>query len=452
MNGFRCLAVLIALSLGLQPGFSALAQGQPQGHGHDQGQTTEGTAVPVFNGLGDHHFPITTNSEQAQQYFDQGLMFIYGFNHFEATRSFAEAVKQDPRCAMCYWGISLALGPHINAPMFPDAMAPAYQALKQAQEHAPGATEREQAYIKALAARYQQQPPEDRTGLDRAYAEAMRELAREYPDDLDAATLFAESLMNLVPWNYWDENGQPRAETAELVQILDTVLEREPYHPGALHYHIHALENSPNPERAEGAADRLRELNVQIGHMIHMPSHIYARVGRWHDASSANEGALAGDKAYLASHEVQGMVPLLYHPHNFHFLSWTAGMEGRSTVAYQAARELVAAPPAELANALPFLPTFLIMPPLPLVRFGKWDDVLALPRPPEDAVFLAAISHYARGLALAAKGDEDQARQEAAALQTIADSDAPQALEMPQACFPGGRMIAIANNILQAEI
>lgn len=452
MNGFRGLAVSIALSLGLQPGFSALAQGQPQGHGHDQGQTSEGAAVPLFDGLGDHHFPITTNSDQAQQYFDQGLMFIYGFNHFEAARSFAEAVRQDPTCAMCYWGVSLALGPHINAPMFPDAMAPAYQALQQAQEHAPRVTEREQAYIRALVARYQEQPPEDRSGLDRAYADAMRELAGEYPDDLDAATLFAESLMNLVPWNYWDESGQPRAETAELVQVLDTVLEREPHHPGALHYYIHALENSPNPERAEGAADRLRELNVQIGHMIHMPSHIYARVGRWHDASVANEGALADDKAYLSSHKVQGMVPLLYHPHNFHFLSWTAGMEGRSAVAYQAAVELVAVTPAELVNDLPFLHNFLIMPTLTLVRFGKWDEVLALPQAPEDAVFLAAISHYARGLAFAAKGNESESRQEAASLQAIADSDALHTLEMPQAFFPGGSMIAIANNILQAEI
>ncbi len=450
MNGFRGLTVLIAVALGLVAGSGAMAQGQP--HGHDQGQAMEAAAVPLFEGLGEQHFPITTTSELAQRYFDQGLMFIYGFNHFEAARSFGKAVRHDPACAMCHWGVALALGPHINAPMFPDAVVPAYDALQKARQHAPGATERERAYIRALSHRYAADPPEDRSGLDRAYAQAMRELARAYPDDLDAATLFAESLMDLVPWNYWDEHGRPRAETAEVIRELDRVLERHPYHPGALHYYIHALENSPNPERAEGAADRLRELNVQIGHMIHMPSHIYARIGRWHDASVANEGALADDKAYLAAHEVQGMVPLLYHPHNFHFLSWTAGMEGRSAVAYQAATELVAATPAELAGELPFLNNFLAMPTLTLVRFGKWDEVLALPRPSENAVFLAAIDHYARGLAFAAEGSADGARDEAAKLEAIARSDARQVLEIPKAFFPGGSMVAIANNILQAEL
>ena len=440
-------SLVLGLSLGL--GFAAHA-GESQ-HGADHAAAEDGP-IPLFDGLGDHHFPITTSAKEAQEYFDQGLMFIYGFNHFEAARSFEEAARRDPECAMCYWGLSLALGPHINAPMHPDAVEPAYQALGQAQEHADGATEREQAYIDALEARYVDEPGEDRNELDRAYADAMRELVAEHPDDLDAATLFAESLMNLVPWNYWGDDGEPRAETVELVEALESVLEREPYHAGALHYYIHAIEDSPYPERAEGAADRLSELNIQIGHMIHMPSHIYARVGRWHDASTANEGALLEDEAYLAEHDVEGLIPLLYHPHNFHFLAWTAGMEGRFEVAYEAATELVQATPAELAGDLPFLNNFLVAPTLTLVRFGKWDDILALPEPAAEGVFGRAIHHYARGLALAAEGELAAASDEADQLTAIANGEKAQALEVPEAFFPGATMLAIADNVLQARL
>jgi tetratricopeptide (TPR) repeat protein len=436
------------LALAFVWGGLALAQ-----HAHDDHTTVPADAPPpLFEGLGDHHFPITTSSEETQQYFDQGLIFTYGFNHFEAVRSFSEAVNLDPMCAMCYWGVALALGPHINAPMFPEAVAPAYEALQRALELAPAASEVEQAYIEALATRYEAEAVQDRSHLDRAYADAMRDLVVTYPDDLDAAALFAESLMNLVPWNYWDEYGEPRPETEELVEVLESVLAREPYHPGATHYYIHAIENSPYPERAEGAADRLSELNIRVGHMIHMPSHIYARIGRWHDASVANEGALADDEGYLAAHEVEGLVPLLYHPHNFHFLSWTAGMEGRSALAYQAATELVAATPQALAADLPFLNNFLTMPTLTLVRFEQWDDILAEPQPAAGSLYQTAIWHYARGLAFAATGQVDEAQQEAASLDEIASSQEAQALETPEAFFPGASIMTIANTILQAEV
>lgn len=438
---------LIVLTLALWGGLGALAHDAHQGHDIIPADAPP----PLFEGLGDHYVAITTSSEEAQRYFDQGLMFTYGFNHFEAGRSFTEATRHDPDCAMCYWGVALALGPHINAPMFPEAVAPAYEALQRAQELAPRASERERAYIEALSARYLADPPEDRSSLDRAYADAMREVVAAYPDDLDAATLFAESLMNLVPWNYWDE-GEPRLETTELVTALESVLARDAYHPGAAHYLIHVLENSPYPERAEAAADHLSELNIQIGHMIHMPAHIYARVGRWHDASLANEKAIVADEAYLAAYEVEGLVPLLYHPHNIHFLTWTAGMEGRGTLALERARELVAATPRELAPALPFLNSFLSMPLLTMVRFEKWDEVLATPQPAGDNLWETAVWHYARGLAFAAQGQQVEATLEAASLAGIVSGEAAQALEAPEAFFPGVSMLAIAERLLQAEV
>jgi tetratricopeptide (TPR) repeat protein len=446
----RSLAVALTLSLvgGTALSASALAS-NPQ---HDHEAVPTGAAVPLFEGMGEHSFEITTSSPEAQRYFDQGLMFTYGFNHFEAVRSFEEAVRRDDECAMCYWGVALAHGPHINAPMMPDAFEPAYEALQRAIELAPEATEREQAYIAALSHRYALDPPEDREPLDRAYADAMRDLAESHPDDLDAATLFAESLMNLVPWNYWTEDGEARPETAELVAALEDVLERDPYHPGATHYYIHAIENSPEPQRAEGAADRLSELNIQIGHMIHMPAHIYARIGRWHDASVANEHAIEADESYLAAYEVQGMVPLLYHPHNVHFLSWTAGVEGRSERAYDAAKDLVGATPGEMAGDLLFLNSFLAAPTLTLVRFQRWDEVMDLSPPEHDTVFQTAVRHYPLGLALAAEGSLDEARDHSARLGEIVRSDEAMAIEQPEAFFPGGTMLQIADLILRADI
>ncbi|MCC5809821.1 MAG: hypothetical protein JJU06_05555 [Ectothiorhodospiraceae bacterium] len=452
MSRFRASIVSIVLTMGLAASSSGMAQDSHQQHGHQQDTTAGDDRIPLFEGLGDHHFPVTTRSETAQDYVNQGLMFVYGFNHFEAVRSFTEAMRLDPDCAMCHWGLALAMGPHINAPMPPEAATPAYAALEKAQALAPEATQREQDYIEALSARYTAEPPEDRSRLDRAYADAMRALFTAHPEDLDAATLFAESLMNLVPWNYWDEGGEPRAETAELVEVLEAVMESDPYHPGALHYYIHAIEDSPAPERAEGAADRLRELDIQIGHMIHMPSHIYARVGRWNDASTANEGALNHDQDYLAEHAAEGLVPLLYHPHNFHFLAWTAAMEGRGEIAYQAATQLVDVTPHELAAELPFLNNFLATPTLTLARFQRWDDILALPEPPADSLYLTAIHHYARGLALAARGQDAEAQSESERLTAIATSGEAGALELPEAFFPGATVLTIADHLLQAEL
>jgi len=445
----RSLAVALTVTLA---GGSALGHDTQHDAQHDHAAVPATAPVPLFQGLGDHTFEITTSAPEAQQYFDQGLMFTYGFNHFEAVRSFEEAARRDDECAMCYWGVALAHGPHINAPMMPDAVEPAYEALQRALALAPEATEREQAYIEALSHRYALDPPEDREPLDRAYADAMRDLVENHPDDLDAATLFAESLMNLVPWNYWTAEGEARPETAELVAALEGVLQQDPYHPGATHYYIHAIENSPEPQRAEGAADRLSELNIQIGHMIHMPAHIYARIGRWHDASVANEHAIEADEAYLAAYEVEGMVPLLYHPHNVHFLSWTAGVEGRSERAYEAAKDLVEATPGDMAGDLLFLNSFLAAPTLTLVRFQRWDEVMDLAPTEHDTVFQTAVRHYALGLAHAAEGSLDKAREHAERLGEIVRSDEAAAIEQPEAFFPGGTMLQIADLVLRAEI
>jgi tetratricopeptide (TPR) repeat protein len=442
-----------ALALAGLAGSAIADEAHAHGNGHAHALTIPDDAeVPIFEGLGDHHFNITTDSPEAQAYFDQGLTFAYGFNHFEAVRSFEEAVRHDPDCAMCHWGMALALGPHINAPMDPAAAEPAYAAVTRAKELSDTATDREQAYIAALAERYAADPPEDRSDLDRAYAEAMGRVALDHPSDLDAWTLYAEALMNLVPWNYWAEDGSPRPETEALVAALERVLARNPDHAGAAHLYIHAMENSPTPEAAEAAADTLRDLDIQIGHMIHMPSHIYARTGRWHDASAANEAAVAADEAYLAAYDVEGLVPVLYHPHNYHFLAWTAGVEGRRDLATESAEALVAAAPAELAAHLPFLQNFLVAQVLVQVRFAEWDDILDSEPPIEGMPFVDNLYHFARGMAHVGRGDAEAAREELASLAEFVGTEEAAALEMPEAFFPAHTMLRIAEATLSGEI
>jgi hypothetical protein len=448
-----CASVaVIALALAGLAGSASAVSAHDEGHEHHHVLAIpDDAAVPLFEGLGSHRLEISTDSPEAQAYFDQGLIFAYGFNHFEAVRSFEEAARHDPACAMCHWGIALALGPHINAPMDPEAAAPTHAAVTRARELAESATPREQAYIAALAERYAPDPPEDRSALDRAYAEAMGRLAEDHPGDLDALTLHAEALMNLVPWDYWAEDGSPRRETERLVAALERVLARNPEHPGAAHLYIHAMENSPTPEAAEAAADTLRDLDIQIGHMIHMPSHIYARIGRWHDASLANEAAVAADETYLSAYEVEGLVPVLYHPHNYHFLAWTASIEGRHERARSAAEALLEAAPVGLAADVPFLQSFLVAPVLVEVRFAEWDAVLAT-NPPADLPYVGHLHGFARGMANAARGDLDAAREDAEALAAFAASDEAAAMEMPEAFFPAQTILRIADATLAGEI
>ncbi len=377
--------------------------------------------APLFDNLGNHHHPISTNNPLAQRYFDQGLILTYGFNHAEAARSFQEAARLDPKCAICYWGIALVLGPNINATMETDAVPEAWTALQNAIALSQNASEKERAYIQALAKRYSSQPIEDRKAQDIAYANAMREVVQRYPDDLDAATLFAEALMDTTPWVYWTKDGKLKPEGREIIATLDTVLEQNPNHPGANHLYIHAVE-AKRPELGIAAADRLRNLVPGAGHLVHMPSHIYLRVGRYHDAVVANQHAIEADKDYTTQCHAQGLYPLGYMPHNHHFLWYAATMAGQSDVAMQAAQHtaMMADPKLMREPGYGTLQHYLAIPLYTFIKFGMWDKILAEPAPDADLVYPTGVWHYARGMAFTAKGQLEEAAEELEQLKAIA--------------------------------
>jgi tetratricopeptide (TPR) repeat protein len=378
-----------------------------------------GELAPRLQDLGKHTFPVTTKSTRARLFVDQGVNLAYGFNHAEAGRAFREAARLDPDCAMAYWGQALVLGPNINVPMTPDDEPKAYELAQKAVALKAKATPREQAYIDAVAQRYSGKA-DDRAARDRAYADAMGRLVKRFPNDLDAATMYAEALMDLRPWNYWMRDGRPYSETADIVSTLEKVLARKPDHPGANHYYIHAMEATKAPEKAEAAADRLRKLMPGAGHMVHMPSHIYQRVGRYADAEAANEAAIKADEDYIAQCRAQGLYPMAYYPHNIHFLWFAASAEGRSQASIDSARKVAAQVTDEALDKLPLLAGFRVVPWYALTRFGKWDEMLAEPTPPDRFLYLKGSWHYARGLALLGKGQVDEAEKELAALTLIA--------------------------------
>lgn len=359
-------------------------------------------SVPLYDNLGAHHFSISTKVPRAQQFFDQGVRLTYGFNHGEAIRAFNEAARLDPDCAMCYWGTALAYGPHVNAGMDSASSVAAYAAVRKALSLASRATPREQAYIRALARRYAATPPSNRAPLDSAYSRGMADVVKRYPGDLDAATLYAESLMDLRPWNYWRKNGTPYPGTRTMVTQLERVMAKNPDHPGACHYFIHAVE-AVTPERAVPCAERLAGLMPGVGHMVHMPGHIYIRVGRYEDAIASNVHAVHTDESYIASESPSGVYPIAYYPHNYHFLSFAATMVGKSKQAIDAARSLVQKVPADVARQVPPVEPLVPFLHLTLATFGKWDEVLAEPVPPADLRYATGMVHYARGTAFAAK-------------------------------------------------
>jgi tetratricopeptide (TPR) repeat protein len=382
----------------------------------------KGGKVPLFENLGNFHHPITTNSPLAQRYFDQGLTLMYSFNHGGAARSFREAARLDPNCAMAYWGAAIVLGPNINAPMAEETVHEAYSALQKALQLAGQATEKEQAYIRALSKRFSPEPLEDRTSFDMAYAQAMREVAQRFPEDPDAGTLYAEALMILNPWNYWTKDGEPRPWTREILTTLESVLKRYPNHPGANHYYIHAVEASPNPERGLPSADRLPTLVPGVGHMVHMLSHIYIRIGRYHDALVANQRAIKVDEAYIAKYRPQGDYKLAYYPHNYHFLGAASMFEGKSRLAIQAARGLASRVDREMMRKPGYgtLQHFFSMPLYTLAKFGKWDEILREPAPAKDLVYPTGVWHYARGMAYTRTGWMEKADRELEKLREIA--------------------------------
>ena len=368
---------------------------------------------PLYDGLGSYSRKITTKSAEAQRYFDQGLGFLHGFNHRAAIRAFEQAAELDPQCAMAHWGIALACGPHINAMAVPPAAAElAWKELGLAQKNAGNASPVERALIDALAKRYANPQPEDRSGLDRAYADAMREVWKKYPDDPDVGALFAEAMMNLRPWDQWTSDGKPQPGTDEIIATLDAVLELNPDHPLANHLYIHAVEASPHPERAIAAADRLRNLQPGLAHNVHMPSHIDIRTGQWLKAVHTNEKAVEADERHRKVFGAPKGFLNVYIAHNRAMLAYAAMMTGQRDLAMKHIRAMVTETPADFLeeNALQAEAT-VAMPMEVMVRFGLWDEILAEPEKYTDKMwFTRAFHHAARAIAYAAKGDTANAR------------------------------------------
>ncbi len=437
----------ILLTLGLPLGCAAVLMLGPEPHAAADAARE---APRLLEGLGDRHHPITTSSKQAQAYFDQGMALNFGFNHDAAVRSFEAAARIDPDCAICYWGVALALGPNINAPMGPEAGKAAFAAVRQAQALAPEASEREQAYIAALAARYTAEPPEDRSALDLAYAQAMKRVYEADRSDLDAATLYAEALMDLYPWAYWTDGAEPREHTAEIMRVLESVLERDPNHLGANHYYIHVVEEF-FPAKAEASAERLSDLAPDAGHLVHMPSHIFWRLGRYDDALEINRRATASDENFFASCRAGAFYSSAYYPHNIHFLWAAASAEGRSEIALSASRKLESTTRRKLAE-FPFVEEFMSTPALTLVRFGQWDTVLGALAPEREQRFLTGIHHYTRGIAQTRKGDLEAAGTELAALRAVAAEPAMQEFILAGGTAPASGLLAIGIADLEGEL
>jgi tetratricopeptide (TPR) repeat protein len=371
---------------------------------HDH--TSDATApAQLLSGMGSLHHPIATSNPEAQKFFDQGLTLIYAFNHDEAVRSFRRAAELDPKAAMPWWGISNALGPNYNDEANPERMKAAFDALQKAKSLAVSAPENERAYVEALAPRYSDDPKADVKKLAVGYANAMGELAKKYPDDPDAATIYAESMMDIRPWGLWSLDGTPAEGTLDIIAVLESVLARYPNHIGANHYYIHAVEASPHPVWGLPSADRLGALVPNAGHLVHMPAHIYSRVGDFKSAEASNENAAAVDIAYIQATGAKGMYPAMYYSHNLHFLAYAAMQAGNYEAARRAAAHL-AENIHQRAQGMPASMTegFLTYQELVQLRFRKWHEILAAPATDSKIPMLTTVSHFARGMALASTG------------------------------------------------
>jgi tetratricopeptide (TPR) repeat protein len=408
--------------------------------------------VTLYNGLGKHTRPVATSNPEAQKFFDQGLNFMYAFNHDEAVRAFRRAAELDPDCAMAYWGISLSMGKNYNYPLFPPEKAKAaWKALESARAKANAESEANRALVEALAARYADPLPKETRPLEEAYAKAMKAVWEKFPKDADIGALYAESLMNLRPWDLWTIDGKPQPETPEILKVLQAVVELDPKHPLANHLYIHACEASPNPEKADAAADRLRDLQPALGHMVHMPSHIDIRRGRWQAAIEANDRAITADRNYAKTVPEQGFYRM-YMAHNHHMLAFAAMMQGESKRALTAVRDMLADVPKDWV-ALPenaaIADGFVAAPLEVMKRFGQWDEILKEPAPPEIFPIARAMRHHIRAIAYAAKGETAKAREEQKAFREAAKKPAK------DATFGNNKatdLFAVGDDMLEGEI
>lgn len=432
-----------------------LSAGVPAQHEHHSSNDAKPAAL--IPGLGDANHPVSTTNQQAQLFFNQGLALVYGFNHDEAVRSFQRAAELDPKLAMAHWGIALALGPNINMPVDAEHEKAAYEAVQKARSLSSGASEPERAYIDALTTRYSNDPKADLSKLDVAYKNAMAELARRFPDDLDAATLYAESLMDLRPWQFWSSNGKPAEGTDEMVAVLESVLRRSPDHLGANHYYIHAVEASQHPEWALPSAQRLKVLAPAAGHLVHMPAHIDIRTGYYEAAARSNAYAAEADRQYFKATGEQGMYPMMYYSHNLHFLAVASSMQGRYQDAKRAADQLnehmggyIREGGPMIEAMLPMLEVFTPTPTLMMVRFRRWDEILKSPQPDSKLVFTSALWHFARAMAYASTGKLDSAEKEQQQVVSAVKAFPPNA--MYGGFNRASTVFGIAEGVLNARI
>jgi tetratricopeptide (TPR) repeat protein len=412
-----------------------------------------GAARPVtmMTGLGDLHHPVSTKNAAAQGFFDQGLRLIYAFNHDEAARSFQKAVELDPKLAMAYWGIAEAVGPNYNDPASDDRFRQAHEAIQKAVDLSGSASDAERGYILAMAKRFPADPKSDRRKAAEEYRDAMREVVKNNPDDLDAATLFAESGMVLHPWGLWHKDGTPEEGTEEIVATLESVIKRDPNHMGALHYYIHTVEASNSPERALAAANRLAALAPAAGHIVHMPAHVYIRTGDYAAAAKTNEAAAAADRAYIQKSGVQGIYSMMYYSHNLHFIAMCSAMDGDYAESHKAA-EMLAAHVGPGVKDMPMLEGFMTIPMAVNVRFHKWDAILAMKPPPAEMQATTGFWHFAHGMALAGKGRVDEAEAEYKVVAAAEKATSPDAIFVMPVNNKTKDILKIAENVLGAQV
>jgi tetratricopeptide (TPR) repeat protein len=405
----------------------------------------------LMAGFGDLHHPVSTSNPEAQKFFDQGMRLIYAFNHEEAAGSFERAAELDPKMSMAYWGLAEAVGPNYNDPADPDRYKKAHDAIAKAENLAANASASEKAYIAAMALRFPADPAADHRLAAERYRNAMADVVKQFPDDLDAATLFAEAGMNLHPWGLWRPDGTPEGGTEDIIAALESVLKRDPNHMGAIHYYIHAVEASPNPERALAAANRLAALAPAAGHLVHMPGHVYIRTGDFEAAVKTNQLAASADRAYLQASGSGGLYGAMYYSHNLHFIAACSSMNGNYAEAHKAA-EMLATHVGPMVKDIPPLEGFMTVPIAVEVRFQKWDQILAMPQPAAPMQTTTVFWHFARGMALAAKGKVAEADAEHHIVSEAADKTPPDQVFAMPVNNKAKDVLNIATNVLGAKI